>query len=634
MSERQGWEEGLAVLRARQTELPAAVAAALSAPLALDDAANALRSARSVVTTGVGSSLAHARHLSWLLRTRAGVPSWDVPTGSFVLPPGPEAAEQTLVVFSQGLSPNARLPLAHVGRYRATILVTAADADSPDRAAAVRAAASNGARLVRMPCAPEYEVLLRILGPVVGFVVALRIANAVGAGVALDVEPESIVRAVHDASSRAAAALAGADPRIFADPITFVGTNGYAALAHNLCAKVLEGMFLPWPNAVDALELAHGSVQEAAGKPRTFIALGRGALHEESLFARARQTTEPQHRWLQLDARLPEPLAVLEHEAMVNELLLAAIAARRVDQRDWPGKGHDGPLYAIASVSDLAVTAPSPSPPSPSRPSATGATSHRLEDLTWPEIEAHLAAGRRTAILPLGATEQHGPHMPLAVDAWVADALASRFCARVPEALQAPTALVGCSDEHMGFAGTLSISTPTLIGLVGDVVASLVKHGFDHVVVFSAHGGNDTALAAAERSLRAAARPAKLTVVHGIDAIGRLWQEESARAGAPPGAAGHHAGEFETSIIAALRPDAVRWSELRKGISGDVPEPQHLFYPSLRDHAPEGVVGDPSQASAGRGERYLQAWTTFLIDAYRARAAGDPVDDANELGDS
>ncbi|MDB5215274.1 MAG: Creatininase family protein [Myxococcaceae bacterium] len=623
MNDRQRWEEGLAILRARQARLPAAVASAFSAPMALDAAGLALRSARSVVTTGVGSSLAHARYLSWLLRTSAthAIPSWDVPTGSFVSAPGPEAKEQTLVVFSQGLSPNARLPLEHVARYKAVILVTAADGDQPDRAGALENAASAGAIVVRMPCAPEYEVLVRIVGPMIGFVVALRIANAAGAGGDSDVEPESIARAVQDAGARAIATLSTVDPRVFADPITFVGTNGYAALASNLCAKVLEGMFLAWPNAVDALELAHGSVQEAAGKPRTFIALGRGAPHEEPLFARARQTLEAQHRWLQLDARLPEPLAVLEHEAMVNELLLAAIAARRLDQQDWPGKGRDGPLYAIASVKDLAE-APAAKDAGTAPTAAARSTSRRLEDLTWPEIEAHLAAGRRTVVVPLGATEQHGPHMPLAVDAWVAEAIASRFCARIPEALQAPTVCLGCSDEHMAFAGTLSISTPTLIGLVGDVITSLVKHGFDHVVVFSAHGGNDAALAAAESSLRDQASPAALTVVHGIDAIGCLWKEESERAGAPPGAAGHHAGEFETSIIAALRPDAIRWNELRKGISGDVPEPQTLFYPSLRDHAPEGVVGDPSQASADRGEIYLQAWTTFIVDAYRARVDG------------
>ncbi len=605
---RPAWEHGLAVLQERQARLPATVGEALRAPLALEDAARALAGSRAVVTTGVGSSLAHARYLSWLLRTRAGIASWDVPTGSFLSPPGPEASEQTLVVFSQGLSPNARFPLAHVERYESTVLVTAAAADSPDRAGALQAAASAGAVVVRMPCAPEYEVLIRILGPMVGLLVALRMANAVGAGV--EVEPDAMARAVAEANVRARGALAACDPAIFADPITLVGTNGYAALAHNLAAKVLEGMYLAWPNALDALELAHGTVQEASGKPRTFLALGRGAPHEDELFARARETTERQHHWLRLDARLAEPLALLEHEAMMNEVFLAAIAARNLDQSEWPGKGRDGPLYSVGKVADL------------ERPSAAAsvraAKSHRLEDLTWPEVEAELAAGRRTVVIPLGATEQHGPHMPLAVDAWVAEALASRFCARVPEALQAPTLRVGCSVEHMGFAGTVSIEVPALIGYVGDVITSLVKHGFEHVVVFSGHGGNDAPLASAEAALRERARPAKLTVVHGIDAIGRLWQEESARAGAPAGAAGHHVGEFETSIIAALRPDAVRWSELRKGISGDVVEPQDLFYPSLRNHAPEGVVGDPTFASASRGEGYLQAWTTFLVDRYRS----------------
>jgi creatinine amidohydrolase/Fe(II)-dependent formamide hydrolase-like protein/fructoselysine-6-P-deglycase FrlB-like protein len=616
VSERAGWETGLAVLRERQTRLPEATAHVFSAALPLDDVARALSTARAVVTTGVGSSLAHARYLSWLLRTHAGIPSWDVPTASFLSPPA-NANEQVLVVFSQGLSPNARFPLAHVARYRSVILVTAAEGDSPDRAGAVRAAVEAGALVVRMPCVPEYEVLIRLTGPMIGFAVALRMANAV-AGNVVDVSADAIERALRDAAARANAALAGVDPRVLADPVVLVGTNGYAALAHNLCAKVLEGMFLPWPAALDALELAHGFVQEATGKPRTFVALGRGGPHDDALFARAQATTEPHHHWLRFDARLPEPLAVLEHEAMVNELVLAAIATRRLDQVAWPGKGRDGPLYSVGSVEQLAVAPPAPAP-------SPRAKSHRLEDLTWPEIEAEIAAGRRTVVIPLGATEQHGPHLPLAVDAWVAEALASRFCARVPEALQAPVVAVGCSVEHMAFAGTLSIEPSSLLASVGDMIAACVKHGFEHVVVFSGHGGNDAPLAGAVDALRARAAPAKLTVVHGIDAIGQLWQDESAKAGAPPGAAGHHAGEFETSIIAALRPDAIRWSELRKGISGDVVEPQHLFYPSLRNHAPEGVVGDPSAASADRGERYLAAWTSFLIARYHDHVVKEPA---------
>jgi creatinine amidohydrolase len=200
----------------------------------------------------------------------------------------------------------------------------------------------------------------------------------------------------------------------------------------------------------------------------------------------------------------------------------------------------------------------------------------------------------------------------------IADALAARFCARVPGSLQAPTIAIGCSTEHLAFSGTLSLSPSTLTALLVDLIDSLVKHGFDHVIVFSAHGGNDAPLAAAEAALRERAAPAKLTIVHGIETIGRVWQEASTRAGAPPFAAGHHAGEFETSILAALRPDVVRWSEVRNGSSADVPEPQRLFYPSLRDHAPSGVVGDPTHSSADRAERYLEAWVNLLVEAYRA----------------
>lgn len=317
-----------------------------------------LMGASAVVTTGVGSSLAHARYLAHLLRTGVGIPAWDVSTGVYVTAPGAEARDQVLVVFSQGLSPNARWPLAYIDRYRATVLVTAASAETGDRAAALRAAVERGALVVPLGCAPEYEVLIRLIGPLLGFAVAHRVAGAPIAASA-----PAVREALHDAAGRASAAFAEADRAIFSDPITFVAVGGYAGLAHNLCAKVQEGMFLTWPVAVDALELAHGTQQEASGKPRTFIALGRGAAHEAALFARVRATLAPQHRWLALDARLPGTLSIFEHELMVNELVLAAIAARRLDQCDWPGKGGDGPLYAVAGPSDLVAAPPSPAAP-------------------------------------------------------------------------------------------------------------------------------------------------------------------------------------------------------------------------------------------------------------------------------
>jgi creatinine amidohydrolase len=597
-------DDGLSILRERQERLPSVLRGALAAAGELPP----FEGVRAVVTTGVGSSLAHARFLSWLLRERRGLPSWDAPTGAWLSAPPPAAREQALVVFSQGLSPNARFPLAHADRYRLAVLVTAASEDSPERAAAVRAARERGVVVVPLGCPPEYEVLLRLVGPAVGYAVALRLAG-------VPVDADAVASAVRDAAVRARGLLSTFDPRGLAEPIVLVGTHGYTALAHNLAAKVQEGMFLPSPTVVDALELAHGTLQEATGKPRTFIALARGVPHEEPLLARVRSTLEPQHRWLTLSARLPEPLPIFEHEAMMNELVLAAGAARRLNQRSWPGKGRDGALYSLASTADLEA----PTPPSPPLPPST--RSRRLVDLTWPEVEQRVAGGDRTVVLPLGAIEQHGPHLPLEVDALVADALGERLCARLPHSLLAPTLALGCSAEHLGFAGTLSLSPSTLAAVLGDVVTSLAAHGFEHVVVFSAHGGNDGTLAEVAGALRERARPARVTVVHGVDRVSALWQAASLREGISPRESGHHAGEYETSIMAALRPDAVRWNELREGASGDVPDPQTLFYPSLRAHAEDGVVGDPRRAAADRAERYLGAWVDHLVDACRAGGA-------------
>jgi creatinine amidohydrolase len=603
------WALGLETLRDRQTRLPALLGSALGARAELPRLDR--EGIRAVVSTGVGSSLAHARWLAWLCRERCGLPAWDAPTGAWLRPPPPSSREQALVVFSQGLSPNARLPLAYAEHYGLTVLVTAADADASDRATVVREARDRGVIVVPLGCPPEYQVLLRMIGPMLGYAVALRLANASGAGIRI--VPDDVEAAVSSAAERMRAVLAGAAPRVLADPITLVGTDGYAALAHNLASKVQEGMYLAWPAAIDALELAHGTVQEATGKPRTFVALARGAPNERELFARARACLESHHVWVEAEARLPEPLAIFEHEAMMNELVLAAIAARRLDQQEWPGKGRDAALYAIGRAEDLAH-------PVTKLPAvaAAGARSRRLADLTWPEIEQRIDAGARTVVIPLGATEQHGPHLPLDVDAVVAEALAERFCARIPEALQAPAITLGCSVEHLDFPGTLSISPATLAAVLGDLVHSLVKHGFDHVVVFSAHGGNDAPLAEAEGTLRDVAKPATLTVVRGIERVSALWQAASAREGVSAMASGHHAGEFETSIIAAIRPDAIRWNELRLGTDGEVPDPQVLFYPSLRPNAPEGVVGDPRQASPERAERYLAAWTELIVAEYRA----------------
>src|ERR1700737_446783 len=95
-----------------------------------------------------------------------------------------------------------------------------------------------------------------------------------------------------------------------------------------------------------------------------------------------------------------------------------------------------------------------------------------LDKLTWPEVQAHIDSGRDTVVLALGATEQHGRHMPLATDALLGDHLARALADRL-DAFLGPTLRVGCSEHHLGFAGTISISQDTFAAVVGDLVRSL-----------------------------------------------------------------------------------------------------------------------------------------------------------------
>ena len=287
--------------------------------------------------------------------------------------------------------------------------------------------------------------------------------------------------------------------------------------------------------------------------------------------------------------------ALLEHEAALDAIVLRGIAAHAVDQVRWPGRGRDAPLYEIASRS-------------PER---------RLGHLAWPDLDG---GAIRTAIVPLGATEQHGPHLPLATDTLIADALAARLAARIDGAVALPALAVGCSSEHLGFPGTLDVTPDTLVAILTDVLRSLARHRVTDAFVFSAHGGNVATLAAALPRLRAAVPELRVTASADLDALTRRLHEEARGFGVSPEAAGHHAGEIETSIMLALHPELVRVDELAPGHVTPGADAQALFYPDLRRTAATGTVGDPRGATALRGARYLAVWLDVLEAALRKKS--------------
>ena len=224
--------------------------------------------------------------------------------------------------------------------------------------------------------------------------------------------------------------------------------------------------------------------------------------------------------------------------------------------------------------------------------------SAQLASRTW--LQTQRAASRRPLLaVPLGSTEQHGPHLPLDTDTRIAAALADGLARRRDDVLLAPAVPYGASGEHAGFPGTLSVGTAALELLVVELVrsASDLCRG---TVLVCGHGGNQDAVDGATRRLRGEGRAVL------------AWM-----ASVPGGDA--HAGRTETSLMLALRPGLVR---RRRAAAGDT-RPLGELLPTLRAGgvaavSPNGVLGDPAGATAAEGERLLAALLDDLVAAVAA----------------
>ncbi|HET6548458.1 MAG TPA: mycofactocin biosynthesis peptidyl-dipeptidase MftE, partial [Solirubrobacter sp.] len=181
---------------------------------------------------------------------------------------------------------------------------------------------------------------------------------------------------------------------------------------------------------------------------------------------------------------------------------------------------------------------------------------------------------------PLGATEQHGPHLPLGTDTIIARALAGA----VPGAVVAPALPYGSSGEHAGFAGTLSIGRSALEHVLVELVRSA---RFARVLFVSAHGGNAEPVAAAVRKLR----------TEGSDV--RAWS--------PEWRGDAHAGRVETSLLLALAPELVGAAREAGNTAPLAELMPHLRAGGVRAVSANGVLGDPAGASADEGHALLAA---------------------------
>lgn len=224
-----------------------------------------------------------------------------------------------------------------------------------------------------------------------------------------------------------------------------------------------------------------------------------------------------------------------------------------------------------------------------------------LGDRAWPAVERD---GTLLAV-PVGATEQHGPHLPLSTDTDIAVALAGRLADLVGGVEVAPALAYGASGEHQPFAGTLSIGQ-SAVELVLVELGRSATETFSRVVFVSGHGGNARPVARAVRRLRAEERDV------------RAWSPAAAWRGDA------HAGRIETSVMLALDPARV---DVERAVAGD-PRPLPELLPLLRTGgvaavSPSGILGDPAGASAAEGEDLLRAAAAELAAAVREWPAHD-----------
>jgi mycofactocin system creatininase family protein len=210
----------------------------------------------------------------------------------------------------------------------------------------------------------------------------------------------------------------------------------------------------------------------------------------------------------------------------------------------------------------------------------------RLADATAPEVEARAAAEPMTLLVPLGATEQHGPHLPLGTDAAIAVALAEGAAAKAPGAIVAPVLPYGSSGEHQDFAGTLSIGAEAT-ELVLIELGRSASETFERVLFVNAHGGNVAPLAAAVERLR--------------------FEGRDVRAWSPRFGGDAHAGRTETSLLLALE-KTVRGDLAEAGNTAPLGELiDDLRAGGIAAVSPNGVLGDPTGASAAEGHALLAA---------------------------
>lgn len=238
-----------------------------------------------------------------------------------------------------------------------------------------------------------------------------------------------------------------------------------------------------------------------------------------------------------------------------------------------------------------------------------------MSEIEWWRLKAGelnaLAARNATVILPVGSTEQHGPHLPTQVDALLSGEVARRAARRIAPGLPvvvAPTVWSGLAEHHMSLGGTLSLDLATFHALLRCLCRSILRHGFRRVLLLNGHGGNIAALTAIVNDFAIEFNAPIATTSYWLlarDAFAKILERQTTV---------RHACEAETSMLLALVPDLVDMTQIADAVGPTERELAEVAgtdaairYRSFKARTRHGAIGDPRAASAEKGERLLDA---------------------------
>lgn len=252
--------------------------------------------------------------------------------------------------------------------------------------------------------------------------------------------------------------------------------------------------------------------------------------------------------------------------------------------------------------------------------------------LTWTEIEEMANKENVVIIQPVGAIEQHGPHLPLIVDAAIGEGVLGKALSKLEADIPAyalPTLYYGKSNEHWHFPGTITLSTETLTSIIMEVGESLYRAGFRKLVLMNSHGGQPQVMQMAARDLHVKYADFAVfplftwRVPHITKEL--LTPKEATQ--------GMHAGDAETSIMLAILPDQVKLDKAVAEYPPEQPAGSLLSWEGklpvawvTKDISKSGVIGDATTATKEKGDRILESvsdgWVEVIKEIYAFRPPG------------